>query len=317
MQPPAELLIRPPANVVERRACRMLLPDATAPSRKASLLVAVWGPEQRIVGAAALGLDPRPEMRARWRTDLRVIAPFRRRGIGRALMEQAAARAARHGVDALYAWEWVEPESEAARAWAALGFEPAQQKVEFEIDLATSTAKILTPMYEQIVEHGWIPANARIIPLSEADHDAVAALHVEYLGGSRRVLMPLLNGTAPDRFDPKYSRVLTVDGQAVGFTLGRVVPGGVCEIDSNVLHPTVRLGWANLWLKYEAAQCLLADGIHTIRYFTMEQHTDTRRLSRQAGSRVIRTMVQMRRALPAAPAPAQPPPRAGGSGAGA
>ena len=314
MEPPPDApAIRPPTPA-ERRACRMLLPRATGAGQRASLYVAAWGQPERVVGAAALGLDARREGHQGWQLDLRVIAPFRRRGIGRALVEHAAARARSHGVVVLHAWEWLEPDSGAANALRALGFIPGRRKSEYETVLADSLPTIL-PLYEQVREHGWIPPSARIIPLARADHDAVAALHAQYLGGSRRLLVPLLNGTAPDCFDPQYSRVLLVDGHVVGFTLGRILPGGVCEVDANVLHPSVRLGWANLWLKVEAAQLLMANGIHTIRYFSLEQHTDTHRLSRQAGAKLVRTLVQM--TLTLNPPGEEPRGRAGPGGAGA
>jgi hypothetical protein len=212
------------------------------------------------------------------------------------LIDHVVAQARAHRVPALHAWEWVEPESEPARAWAALGFSPSQRKSEYETELARSLPTIL-PLYEQVREHNWIPEAARIVPLADADHEAVAWLHAEYLGGNRRLLMPLLNGTAPDRYDPQFSRVLLLDGQVVGFTLGRIMDGGVCEIDANVLHPSVRMGWANLWLKVEAAQMLLSHGVHTIRYFSLDQHQDTHRLSRQAGARLVGSRVQMRRPI--------------------
>jgi hypothetical protein len=197
-------------------------------------------------------------------------------------------------VPALNSWEWVEPEGDAARAWGKLGFSAAQRKLEYEADIAAASASI-RHLYDQVLADGWIPPGARIVPLAEADANAVADLHVRYLGGSRRLLLPLLTGAAPDAFHPKYSRVILVDGRVVGVSLGRVGADGVCEVDAHVLHPSVRMGWANLWLKMEAADRLLEDGIRTMRYFGLEQHTDTRRISKQAGCRLIRTVVQMRR----------------------
>jgi hypothetical protein len=88
-----------------------------------------------------------------------------------------------------------------------------------------------------------------------------------------------------------------LDGHVMGFTLGRVHAGGVCDIDANVVHPAVRLGWANLWLKFEAASVLLAGGFRTIRYSTLQQHTDTQRVSRQVRARLLKTMIRMRRDL--------------------
>jgi predicted N-acetyltransferase YhbS len=276
----------------------MLLPRATGAGQRATLLVAACGQPRRVVGAAALGLDARRETHAGWQVDLHVIPPFRRRGIGRGLMARVLAQAAAHGVPALHAWEWVELNSDAARAWAAFGFSPARQKREYEADIAAASATLL-PLYDQVRQSGYIPPAARIVPLSDADPDAVARLHVEYLGGSHRLLMPLLTGAAPDRYHPKYSRVILLDERVVGASLGRILPDGTCEVDAHVLHPSVRMGWANLWLKMEAAERLLEDGVRTMRYFTLEQHTDTRRISRQAGCRLLRTLVQMRRDLPA------------------
>jgi hypothetical protein len=223
-------------------------------------------------------------------------------------MDHAVAQASAHGVPALYAWEWVLPDADAARAWVALGFTPCQRRLEFEADLRQAHAT-LRPLYEKIVEENWIPAGARIVPLREADLAAVAELHARYLGGYPRGLMPPLRGEGPEPFDPQYSRVLLLDGRVVGFTLGRIHPDGVCHIDANVLHPSVRLGWANLLLKFEAASVLLQHGIHTIRYFSFDQHTDTQRVSRQVGGRLVGTMVQVRRELAAAAPPA------GGAGA--
>jgi GNAT superfamily N-acetyltransferase len=312
MESAPAFVIRPP-TAPERRACRMLLPGATGPGQRSRLFAAVTGQPQRVVGAAAVGLDRRLETAGAWQVDLRVIVPFRRRGIGRALIDHVIALAREHRVAALHAWEWVESESEAARAWAALGFSPAQRKLEYEADIAAASST-LQPIYQQVLADKWIPETARMVPLGGADYDAIARLHVEYLGGSRRLLMPLLDGTAPDCFHPTYSRVMLLDGRVVGFSLGRIGAGGVCEVDAHVLHPSVRMGWANLWLKMEAAERLLEDGIRTMRYFSLEQHGDTRRISRQAGCRLLRTLVQMRREL--APAPGQAP-RAGSGAAGA
>jgi len=280
----------------------MLLPRATGAAQVSRVYVAVAGEPGQVVGAVALGLDRQRDMRDGWRIDVRVIVPFRGRGIGRALVEHAIDQARHHGIRALDAWAWVEPETDEARVWTALGFTPCQHRLEYEADLRQAHATLM-PFYDRIVEEGWIPPNARIIALVEADVEAVADLHVQYLGGNRRVLMPLLRGDGAEPFDPKYSRVLLLDGRVVGFTLGRILPGGVCEIDANVLHPSVRLGWANLWLKKEAAAMLLEGGIQTIRYFSLQQHTDTQRVSRQVGGRLVRTMLQMRRELPPAATP--------------
>lgn len=292
----------------------MLLPRATGAGQKSQLHVAVSGPDGRVVGAAALGLDSGLDSGAagvggrRWVVDLRVIVPARGRGIGRALMERVVEQAGGHAIPALYAWEWVEPDGDAARAWAALGFSPCQRRLEFEGELARAHALFL-PLYTRAREEGWIPPSARIVALADADHEAVARLHVQCLGGTRRLLLPLFRGSVADAYDPACSRVLLLDGRVMGFTLGRIYPDGVCaEVDAAVVHPALRLGWANLFLKFEAATVLLARGVRKVRYSSFQQHTDTHRVSRQFGAQLIRTMVQMRRNLgPMGSAAAQPP----------
>jgi predicted N-acetyltransferase YhbS len=281
----------------------MLLPRAEGAGQHAQLHVAVSGPEQRIVGAAALGVEPAPDFKRRWLVDLRVIVPTRRQGIGRALMRRVVEQASGHGIGALHTWDWVDSESDAASAWARFGFTPCQRRMDFEADLAQAHATLL-PLYERAREENWIPPTARIVPLADADLDAVARLHTQCLGGTRRLLMPLLRGSAAGAYDPQCSRVLLFDEKVVGFTLGRVHADESCsDVDANVIHPAVRLGWANLWLKFEAASVLLARGIRTIRYSTFQQHTDTHRVSRQVGARLLRTSIQLRHDLaPTAPA---------------
>ena len=280
----------------------MLLPRAAA-GQHAQLHVAVSHPGERVIGAAALGVEPAPDFKRRWFVDLRVIAPARGQGIGHALMRRVVEQATGHGIGELYTWEWVESESDAASAWARFGFTPCQRRMDFEADLAQAHATLL-PLYERAREENWIPPGARIVPLANADLDAVVRLHTQCLGGTRRLLMPLLRGSATGAYDPQCSRVLLLDGKVVGFTLGRVHADESCsDVDANVIHPAVRLGWANLWLKFEAASVLLARGIRTIRYSTFQQHTDTHRVSRQVGARLLRTTIQLRRDLsPTAPA---------------
>ena len=305
------VVVRAP-SAAEVRACRMLLPEATGAVQRSRLYVATAGEPARVVGAAALGLDRRPAMQLDWQVDLRVIAPFRRQGIGRALLNHVIVQAGAHGIRAVHAWAWVEPDSEPARAWQAFGFAPFRRRMDFEADLVHSCS-ILVPLYDEVRAHGWIPNDARIVPLAEADAQAVARLHVEHLGGNLRLLLPLLRGPALDRYDPDLSRVLLVDGKVMGFTLGKVMPDGVCAFDANVLHPAVRLGWANVWLKVEAAQLLLSRGVTKVRYSTFARHTDTQRISRQVGAQLVRTLLQMRRELTPIP-PSVPPPAAAGAG---
>jgi isocitrate dehydrogenase len=103
--------IRPPTRV-ERRACRLLLPRAATAGHRCRFFVAAAGTPQRVVGAVAVGMDRRAETRGAWQVDLRVIFPFRRRGIGRTLIE--------HAVEAGDIWRACQVKDAPIRDWVKL-----------------------------------------------------------------------------------------------------------------------------------------------------------------------------------------------------
>src|SRR5882757_1624821 len=94
-----DYVIRPPQSA-EKRACRMLLPGATGSGAMTHLFVAASGDPQRVIGAVALGMDSQHSGR-RGLVDLHVIEPFRRRGIGRALLNRAIEQAQSDGIMSL------------------------------------------------------------------------------------------------------------------------------------------------------------------------------------------------------------------------
>jgi hypothetical protein len=198
------------------------------------------------------------------------------------LLQYARSYAASHGAKVIQTLHWFEQGSEEEQNWASLGFARHEVRCAHEMDVKQSFER-LAPVFQQVRDHGWIPPDAKTIPLAEADLDRVCQLHLRYLGGSVRQLLPLLDGTAPNAFDREASVVLLCGGQTVGFTLGWFPEPTVCEINSNVLDPSVRLGWANVLLKYEALQRVMARNATVFRYFTMDRHTDSRRAGKWVG----------------------------------
>jgi GNAT superfamily N-acetyltransferase len=283
-----EIVIRPPAPA-EKRACRMLLPRATEAGQRSRVFVALSGQPPRVVGAAAMGIDPQ-HAGQRWLVDVHVIPPFRRRGIGRALLRRLIDEAQTLGIASLRAWDWVALDSEDARAWAGLGLLRCQRRLDYQIDMKQALA-MLSPLLERVRTR--IPAGARVIPLAEADLKAVIRLHEQYLGGNARVLLPLLDGTASNAYDRRLSSVLLLDGAVVGIALGRTFGDGSCEVDSRALHPVVRRRWPNVWLLHEGLRRGIDAGLRTMRYFTLDEHEDTRQLSERFGGELIATSVRM------------------------
>jgi GNAT superfamily N-acetyltransferase len=284
--------IRAP-HPAEKRACRMLLPRATAPEQPSRLLVAVNGQPQRVVAAVAYGPD-RLHTPGRWLVDLHVIAPLRRRGIGTSLLDRVIERAAANAVSSLRAWDWMPAESESAHGWTRLGFHVDQRREDYEVRLRDACDAI-APLLARVRPR--IPPEARIVPLAEANLEAVVLLHQQYLGGNRHVLWPLLSGSVPNGYDRQLSCVLMLGDRVVGAVLGRVFSDGTCEADAKVLHPSVRRRWANIWLMHHAIAGALAHGTRILRYFTLDAHQDTRQLSERFGGVVTGCQVRMEREI--------------------
>jgi GNAT superfamily N-acetyltransferase len=279
-----------PARGAEVRICRMLLGNAASTHPDYQLFVAV-GADGQPLGAGSLrsGVE---EIGERWSLDLHTLPAYRDAGIDAKLLEHARAHVAAVGAHVLQTLHWFEPGSEAERDWISRGFAPHDMRYAHEIDVGQSFAK-MSPLLEQLRDRGWIPADAMTIPLGEANLDRVCELHLRYLGGSVRHLLPLLDGSAPNAFDRDVSVVLLWRGEMRGFTLGWFPEPTVCEISANVLDPSVRLGWANVLLKCDALARVMARSATKFRFFTMENHTDSRRALQWAGG-TTRTEVRLR-----------------------
>ena len=265
----------------------MLLPAAVHFGSGVRAAVATDG-DGLIVGAAALSARPRADPVSGLRVALHVIPPRRGRGLGRALSEACADVARGAGAEALYAWGPVDPA--AGEPWRRLGFGHSCTVRESRVSLAAAL-NYLTPFYERVVAEGWIPPDARLVPLDRADAREVARLHVAQLGGELESLVRRISGNVPPPYHPAMSPVILVNGRVMAFSLALPLPGGIALAESTVVDPSLRGGWANLWLKIAGATESLRLGLHTLLYYTYDRHTDTRKLGRQVGG-VTRELVE-------------------------
>jgi hypothetical protein len=158
----------------------------------------------------------------------------------------------------------------------------------------------LAPLYERMRKQGRIPESAQIIPLYEADFEAVTRLHLALLGGDAATLMRRIRGEGSDAFSAQYSRVLLIDGRVSGFILGHRTSREVIHVDANVLEPTVWGGWANIWLKLEATRGAISIGVKTFVFTTFDHYADTRSFTEKLQGVTARTMVLMYRPIAAA-----------------
>jgi len=275
----------------------MLLPAAVHHGSAVWALIAADQSGQ-IAGAAAISPRLRAHPMPGPRFAVHVIPPARGKGLGGELTQTGGRFAHSRGAQALYSWDLLEADSPAIAAWAKLGFDQSVRVEEGRADVKR-VVDYLEPLYQSVVERRWIPGEARIIPLNQADPRQIARLHVDCLGGTIDDLLRLLRGDAPARYDPALSAAIIVDGRVVGFTLTERTGAASGFVHATVVHPALRKRWANLWLKYHVACRCMESGITTLLYHSYDQHSDTRRFNRVIGA-TIRTLLEPYRVLGAA-----------------
>ena len=278
------------------RAVRMLLPNVA--ESLSYCLVAEAGNPQRIVAAAGITGAIRPKPMAGPGAAVHVIPPNRHRGIARCLVQQLADRAVAAGARALYATQKVDLDSEEMHAWSALGFVPCETVQYHELPLEEFENQ-LAPLLQRMQERGKIPVSARIIPLYEADLEAISRLHLAVLGGDADDLHQKLRGDVPDSYSARYSKILLLDDRVVGFILAHRAAEDVAHVDANVLAPEVRGGWANVWLKLEATRGAHRLGIKKFVFSSFDHYADTRSFTERLQGITVETKVLMYRPLPA------------------
>lgn len=285
-------LIRP-ARANEAKPFRMLLP---AVGEFSVGLVAVSTADERVVGAAAISKSMRPQPPVGPGVAVHVIPPWRQQGIGRALLDALKQAAKNSSAEAFYAMQKIEAGSDEERGWRWLGFEPLETVVYHELPLAAIESR-LAPLHDWMSAKQAIPSEAEIIALCDADHQAIADLHIEVMGGDRRMLLSKMRGEGLGAYHPRYSRVLLLDGIVKGFILAHRESKEVAVVDANILSPDVRGGWANLWLKLEATRGAAELGIERFIYNTFDHYADTRAFSEMLGGVETRRMLLMHHLL--------------------
>jgi GNAT superfamily N-acetyltransferase len=256
-----------------------------------------------VVGAVAVSPDMRRDPTPGPRVAVHVIAPWRRRGVGAALVQRAGAEAATRGAAALYAWRPVSPGGDAARGWRTLGFRQAVGIPITYFEVARGLA-LMQSMYDRLVTRGAIPPDVRIVPLRDADARAVAHLHLTCLGGTPATVYPRLQPGGRDAFHPELSQVLLRGSDTLGIALVNLRADGVCAWDSNVLHPSLRGRWANVVLKRALCRACLSAGVKTFAVETYSAHADSLTSTQKVGGVTVWRVEPYRLLTPAAAAAA-------------
>ncbi|MCA9261299.1 MAG: GNAT family N-acetyltransferase [Planctomycetales bacterium] len=275
------------ANASHAQACRMLLPDVCGPARQWVAVAKTSGLDSgRVVGAAALTQHRRTVPWNGAGLLVHVIPPCRGAGVGTALARTALAAATDEGVDGLYSARRIACDSPECAAWQRWGFEIVDSSEDYIVSVA-EIDRVLGPLYEWMTQRGDIPSNARIIPLYEADRESVVKLHLAHLGGDVAALTQKCAGEGSEAYHLRGSRVLTVGDVTVGCVLARRSSRTSGVVDAIVVDPKLRLGWANLWLKLDAARFAKWRGVEEFRFRTFDKYFDSRKLAERLGGRTV------------------------------
>ncbi len=284
------------AEECEARACRMLLPQAFPIDPAPELLVAL-GPDSTLIGAAAVGWVAAGDASA-FPIAVEVVPPWRRRGVGHALIDAAAA-SVRGETTGLQPWNALEDDSEAVGFFLACGFYVHHRVLHFIGD-ATSVEALLARHRTWLTERGRIPANARLVGLRDAPHPELAHLLAREFHNSPAQVLARLHGESAPPFDAERSVVLLVDGAVMGAQIWTNGDDGVPQVEVNVVSPTLRHGWANVLLTHEGVRIGVTKGTHAFRFFCHERVIDTVNIARRSGAKLARTDVVLRRDIAAA-----------------
>jgi GNAT superfamily N-acetyltransferase len=280
-----------PAAVADAKAIRMLLPEIREMS---ACFVAVDDGAAHVIGAAATTRAVRAEPPEGPGVALHVIPPFRRRGVGRKLLGCLETVAVAERARALYSVSRVESGGDAEQAWCKLGF-VRHDTVETQRLPLDEFEPRLAPLLDRMRSR--IPPNAQIVPLYRSSLPAVLLLHRDNLGGDRAEVYRKLRGHGVAAYHPRYSRVLLVEGRAVGCILAHRKDAETAIVDADIVDPALRGGWANVWLKLEATRGALRLGIKSFEYTTFDHYADTRSFTKKLGGVTIETKVLMMKLL--------------------
>jgi GNAT superfamily N-acetyltransferase len=282
-----------PAGPTDAKALRMLLPGIrdTAVS-----FVAIDGRHQLVVGAATATQIFRQQPLIGPGIAVHVIEPCRRHGIGKNLIAVLSVAAERNGATALYGTKRVDLDSLEMRGWRWLRFVVCETVERHSLTL-TQFEPQLAPLVDRMRERGRIPANAQIIPLYQANLPAVLRLHLDTMGGDRGQLYRKLRGQGVGAFHPRYSRVLLVDRKIKGCILAHRRDRDTAVVDADIVDPSLRGGWANVWLKLEATRGAISLGIKNFEFTSFDHYADTRSFTKKLGGETTRASVLMYRPI--------------------
>jgi GNAT superfamily N-acetyltransferase len=278
--PPAIRVVA--AEGIDRRACRMLLPDTPGAVGWSHLLVAKDAQTGSILGAAK-GMPVRAELgRFDLRIAIHVPKPYRRCGVATAMLDHLTAQARKGSAGAVVGLLEPQERDDALPFFTSCGFRSVDRMTTFE-----SRVEIMaTWLFERLAwlrERGEIPESARIVPLREAPIRPVAELHARSIAGTVPQLEVFFTDLArgPNGGD---SVVLLIDGAVRGYHhcefKGDCSTTHALAVTEDLRGGGAGSGWAGLLLLADRVEECTRRGAVRSRYSCLSTVRPTLRLAK-------------------------------------
>jgi GNAT superfamily N-acetyltransferase len=280
-------------DAAEVRACRMMLPEAFERGITPDLMIAVERDPQRFVGA----LSYAPvlfEKDIAWQVQLHVVRGYRRRGIGRWLVEALNERGGTLGVKALLGLQ-SEHAVDGPQFLTAIGFAPAYRSSVY-VATRAQCEPVLRPLGERLRASGKVPATARWMTVATTPRESLLAFLNETALRPARVM------TTPwedllRRPGVREASVVLLDGDTIVGASLLERHGTVSDVHWRVVAPAYRGGWANVILSSAMWDRLTELGITHVKFSTTTETPDTERMVRLYGVEQSHCVVHYHRAV--------------------
>ena len=277
------------AEGIDRRACRMLLPDTPGAVGWSHLLVAKDATTGSILGAA----KSMPVRAEAGNVDLRIAIhvpkPYRRRGVATALLDHLAARARNDSVRAVVGLLDPQERDGALPFFISRGFRCVDRMTTFESKVEVMAAWLFERL-AWLRERGEIPASAKIVPLRDAPIRPVAELHARSIAGTVPQLEAFFTELArgPDGGD---SVVLLIDDVVCGYHQyefrGNLGTTHALAVSEDLRGGGAGSGWAGLLLLADRVEECTRRGVERSRYSCLSTVRPTLRLAKIFQAEVV------------------------------
>ena len=277
------------AEGIDRRACRMLLPDTPGAVGWSQLLVAKDAETGSILGAAK-GMPVRAESgRFDLRIAIHVPKPYRRRGVATALLDHLAAQARKDSAGTVVGLLEPQERDEALPFFTSRGFRSVDRMTTFESRVEVMAAWLFERL-AWLRERGEIPESAKIVPLCEAPIGPVAELHARAIAGTVPQLETFFTELArgPNGGD---SVVLLIDGVVRGYHQcefkGDCSTTHALAVTEDLRGGGAGSGWAGLLLLADRVEECTRRGVVRSRYSCLSTVRPTLRLAKIFQAEVV------------------------------